>query len=575
MKPFLRFLLITILWALTGACRREPQRLHPFKWPAIQHSIDSLTLDAERLWIKGDGNPDSLLHTIALIDSIAPTLKGEDRNAAIIRSIFWNARYLKGSGHPDEARKKIAGALQLCDSASDPYSYNRLLELHYLISNPDSKDFFRFLLSSLDYYTEIGDLPQEANAAILISNSLNNAEPENSLKYLLRADSLYTLLKFEPYKLKNRINMASLLHASGDTIQSKKILEDLIANKVIKRDKSALVLVLRNHYDFFHDSTSLFRAYSIVRGSTVLTDTVSDTIPRGTINYRAFYEAQLCEYYAQMGMPDSARHYAILSRRHMGELGDRRMQNIVYLKNAGYSEYAGDSSRAYEFLMKHVLLSDSLEADNQPRRKQYMENMNVLRLREMENENANRRMKQKYYLIVAGLILLIAALVIIFRHRRQIQKMKAMQTQLELERGQRKLMALSISREESNKILDYVKEEVTRLSGDGRITPNDISQIERNIRLHFAGRSEMESFEQTFENVNPEFIRRLKEVSPSISENNIRLCSYILIGLSNRQIAELMNVRPASIKQSRWRLRTRLGLNSDDSLEDFLRHLAE
>lgn len=93
--------------------------------------------------------------------------------------------------------------------------------------------------------------------------------------------------------------------------------------------------------------------------------------------------------------------------------------------------------------------------------------------------------------------------------------------------------------------------------------------------LHLANRNEMESFEKTFENINPDFIRRLKTISPTISENNIRICSYILIGLSNRQIADLMNIRSTSVKQARWRLRTRLGIDSEESLEDFLRKLSK
>lgn len=46
----------------------------------------------------------------------------------------------------------------------------------------------------------------------------------------------------------------------------------------------------------------------------------------------------------------------------------------------------------------------------------------------------------------------------------------------------------------------------------------------------------------------------------------MRLAGYISIGLGTKEISELMNVRPESVRQARWRLRKTLGLEDESEL---------
>lgn len=575
MKTFLHLIILSLgLIFIGNACRQKPTTLEPFKWQSIDPRMDSLTLQAEFLWMR-DNSLDSILATIKEMEQAAMKLKGEKAIDALARYYYWNGRFLNRTARLEDMEKELNLALQFCDSVRDPYTFGRIVELQYLSSNPASEEFFKFLLSRFEYYKKIRDLTQEANIAVHISNSLNDSyEPMMTMTYLKHADSIYSALRFVPYLLANRINEASLLHRAGQPDSALAILDNLAANPLINRHGGKLELVLRNHYLFFNDSASLFRAYHLIRPKHLSTNNPeADTIPKGVTHIRAFYEALLCNYFMGKNLPDSATRYFALSRRHLSEVKSKHFKANIFASFANYYEETGKPEEALSYLKQSLSLLDSIETEEQPRRKIHLENINTLRIKEIEAKNAQGRIRFTYYLVLAGLLIVLAVIVIIFQHHRQIQKMKTVQTQLELERGQRKLLALSLSKEESNKILDYVKEEVARIGRDGKISSTDIAQIERNLKLHFAGQNEMESFEQTFENVNPDFIKRLKEISPSISENNIRLCSYILIGLSNHQIADLMNVRIASVKQSRWRLRSRLGLTTDQSLEDFLRSL--
>lgn len=67
---------------------------------------------------------------------------------------------------------------------------------------------------------------------------------------------------------------------------------------------------------------------------------------------------------------------------------------------------------------------------------------------------------------------------------------------------------------------------------------------------------------------------RLRKDYPSLTGADLRLASYIAMGMENKHIARVMSIRPESVKQARWRLRGKLGLAPGESLDDLMRRLA-
>jgi len=70
--------------------------------------------------------------------------------------------------------------------------------------------------------------------------------------------------------------------------------------------------------------------------------------------------------------------------------------------------------------------------------------------------------------------------------------------------------------------------------------------------------------------LHQEFFKKLKQVYPSLSNNDLRLCAYLKIGMNSKEIADFMHIQPSSSYISRSRLRKKLGLNPDENLYDFL-----
>lgn len=113
------------------------------------------------------------------------------------------------------------------------------------------------------------------------------------------------------------------------------------------------------------------------------------------------------------------------------------------------------------------------------------------------------------------------------------------------------------------------------MSKQGEISSIAAKKIGNSMKVHMCAEQQRESFMETFENLSPDFASHIKSKYPDMTESDIRLASYIAIGMDNKHISRVMSIRPESVKQARWRLRVKIGLVKGESLDDFLKELAK
>ena len=81
-------------------------------------------------------------------------------------------------------------------------------------------------------------------------------------------------------------------------------------------------------------------------------------------------------------------------------------------------------------------------------------------------------------------------------------------------------------------------------------------------------------FDENFEKVHQNFFNNLKENAPTLSKKEIRLSAFIKMGLTNKEIAPLLNISTRGVETARYRLRKKLNLDQDDKLMEFFDSLA-
>ena len=81
------------------------------------------------------------------------------------------------------------------------------------------------------------------------------------------------------------------------------------------------------------------------------------------------------------------------------------------------------------------------------------------------------------------------------------------------------------------------------------------------------------NFELMFNQIHHNFLHELKLAYPSLSSRDIRLCAYLRMDLSSKEIAPLMGVSFRAVEALRYRVRKKMGLSGNESLTDFILQL--
>ena len=121
-------------------------------------------------------------------------------------------------------------------------------------------------------------------------------------------------------------------------------------------------------------------------------------------------------------------------------------------------------------------------------------------------------------------------------------------------------------------LIAKVKSELSHLmkSIDNAQAASEIKKMIKTISEDDNMDKEWESFTKHFDKVHSDFLIELKEKHPTVTANELKLCAYLRMNLSTKEIAQLMNISVRGVEISRYRLRKKLGIPSETTLFDYL-----
>ena len=125
---------------------------------------------------------------------------------------------------------------------------------------------------------------------------------------------------------------------------------------------------------------------------------------------------------------------------------------------------------------------------------------------------------------------------------------------------------------QKNKLLTKIKNDLQKLISTTRDVDNknQINSLIKKINRELDTEKQWEVFETHFEHVHEAFLKRLKTQYPQLSPRELKLCAYLRLNISSKEIAILMNISTRGVEISRYRLRKKLDLNRDENLTDFI-----
>jgi DNA-binding CsgD family transcriptional regulator len=117
-----------------------------------------------------------------------------------------------------------------------------------------------------------------------------------------------------------------------------------------------------------------------------------------------------------------------------------------------------------------------------------------------------------------------------------------------------------------NEILNRVRKQIQDRFEETESVQSIIQVIDESLNQE----DDWELFKEAFTHSDREFLNTLKIAHPELSPNDIRLCAYLRLNLTSKEIAPLFNISPRSVEIKRYRLRKKMGLERDKNLVNYL-----
>jgi len=125
---------------------------------------------------------------------------------------------------------------------------------------------------------------------------------------------------------------------------------------------------------------------------------------------------------------------------------------------------------------------------------------------------------------------------------------------------------------QKNKFLGKLKGELHQAmknTSDAQLKTK-LSALNQRINKEIDNKQQNQIFETYFDEVHEDFFQRLKEQFPNLSPRETRLCAYIRMNLTSKEIAALLNISDRGVEIGRYRLRKKLDLPREINLSTFL-----
>lgn len=212
-------------------------------------------------------------------------------------------------------------------------------------------------------------------------------------------------------------------------------------------------------------------------------------------------------------------------------------------------------------------------------------------LKKDEIEKTKRRQQQTLIVILAASFVLVSLLALyinrLYRINKSvnsaIRKMELENKRLlekeieringELEQNQKSLTAASLkliqNSERDAETVGKLESLLANTTPDGKKIILALMSDFKRISI----RSSWNEFELLFQKVHNSFYEKLNESFPNLTANERRLCAFLKLNMSNKDIANITFQSEEALKKARMRLRQKLGIDRDTNLVIYLQNI--
>jgi DNA-binding CsgD family transcriptional regulator len=158
---------------------------------------------------------------------------------------------------------------------------------------------------------------------------------------------------------------------------------------------------------------------------------------------------------------------------------------------------------------------------------------------------------------------------------KQIVKLQTEKLQAELAGKNRELANSAMSLVYKNELLQKLSQEILKLKDENGkpLSEDQLRKIQKVIDEGMNDERDWNLFESSFNEAHESFFKKLKVNHPDLVPNDLKLCAYLRMNMSSKEMASLLNISLRGVEIRRYRLRKKLDVPHDKNLVEFLMEL--
>lgn len=545
-------LFIVFLFIAFGCTHTQP--LDPlFQWPATNVAeADCLILDYERYRTSVEKIYDKRL----LVERFCSVARRHPDNKLLqMRSLYLRTCTISYK-EKDVMRNFIDEAMLISDSALSPYDWHAFKGLKAEFAEDLYERYF-MSLDNIKYFSGIGAKPELSRNLIIVGNILLDLhDTVKAMEYYKDAEKISTELNLISHLAIARLNMAN----ASKNPERLDILKKLLSDTLVNKDHHSMPMILQNAFAETGEIEFLDRAIDMLREREV----DNDNLPL-CLGLKGNYMA------GQGNLQEGKALLRSALKTIINKQGENRYTLALHRMLAEVYYLDGNTDSCLEEMDRAYLLRDSLDRIIDKPKIYAMDAKSRI---EMAERTA--RLEKTRIVMLCMVIILLLALILgysIFRNKRKQEKQQFEKKLLEekMDNERQSIRAQAKVMEENERMINDMENLLADLKVRQLLPDEGADELRQVLRIYKSNEENRKGFLKVNEEIDATFMTRLKNDFPTLNEYYLKLASLVAAGIDNRQIATILNSEISSVYKARYRLRTRLGLSKEDSLEEFLR----
>lgn len=160
-------------------------------------------------------------------------------------------------------------------------------------------------------------------------------------------------------------------------------------------------------------------------------------------------------------------------------------------------------------------------------------------------------------------------------NEKQIIKLQTEKLQAELASKNRELANSAMTLVYKNELLQKLSDEIMKLKDENgkKLSEDQTRKIQKVINDGMNDERDWHLFENSFNEAHESFFKKLKAQHPDLVPNDLKLCAYLRMNMSSKEMSSLLNISLRGVEIRRYRLRKKLEVAHDKNLTEFLMEL--